>query len=99
MSTHVVLKRIPGVKAVPGTEVDATEWRNAFLLEKQRYLKPLDAMAEPLIQAQAEVNLDERVIEIVTREVQKDGPLADAIRTLIAPTRVDTSATKRANKS
>lgn len=43
MNTHVVTKTLPGPQGPidPGTEVDASQWRNTRLLESQRYIKPL----------------------------------------------------------
>lgn len=41
--THVVTKPLSTKEGVlsPGTEVDASAWRNVHLLEEQRYLKPI----------------------------------------------------------
>lgn len=41
--THVVTRPLSTKDEVlqPGTEVDASTWRNARLLEEQRYLKPI----------------------------------------------------------
>jgi hypothetical protein len=43
MNTHVVVKPLPlgGEVLEPGTEVDASDWRNREVLESQRYLKSL----------------------------------------------------------
>jgi len=43
MNTHVVVKSLPfgGKTLEPGTEVNASEWRNAAALESQRYIKPI----------------------------------------------------------
>jgi hypothetical protein len=42
MNTYVVTKRLSTDAGVlePGTEVDVSTWRNARLLEQQRYIKP-----------------------------------------------------------
>lgn len=43
MSTHVVVKPLPTSEGVlaPGTEVDASTWRNTAALESLRYIKPI----------------------------------------------------------
>lgn len=44
MNTHVVMRPIQsGTDTLaPGTEVDASKWRNASLLVSQRRLKPIE---------------------------------------------------------
>lgn len=41
--THVVTRPLPTANGTleVGTEVNASKWRNARLLESQRYIKPL----------------------------------------------------------
>lgn len=85
MNTHVVLKKLPGPagELLPGTEVDASEWRTTPLLVSQRYLKPLDAVAEPDGQTQSQ-SFDERVIAAIKNDIQSNGELAQLL-TQIAP--------------
>lgn len=43
-ATHVVLRQFPGPGSVmlkPGTQVDASTWRNTRVLESSKYLGPL----------------------------------------------------------
>jgi hypothetical protein len=91
MTTHLVLKKLPGPNGelVPGTEVDASEWRNLKLLVEQRYLKPLDGVEAP-------ANLDsatalpivgasrEQIIATVAEDLRNNGELAQIIRSMIA---------------
>ncbi len=46
--THVVMRPFPGPGGlqIPGTEVDASEWRNASSLVQRRYLRPIERPAE-----------------------------------------------------
>lgn len=83
--THIVLKKLPGPNGdiKPGTEVDASEWRNAPLLVEQRYLKPLDGVEASIdLPAEAEIDLRARVTEIVLEDLREDGPIAHALRML-----------------
>ncbi len=49
-ATHVVVRPFPGPGGLqlPGTEVDASEWRNASSLVQRRYLRPIDRPAEQI---------------------------------------------------
>lgn len=81
MNTHVVLKRIPGTSYEPGTEVDASEWRNAMLLVDQRYLKPLNGVEAPaLFSAESEIDLRASVTDIVLQDIRENGPIARALK-------------------
>jgi hypothetical protein len=82
MNTHVVLKTLPGPngqKIPAGTEVDASEWRNAPLLVTQRYLKPLDAVAEPDGQIQVSASFAQQVIEVVKQDILDRGELYELL--------------------
>lgn len=50
MATHVVVRPFPGPRGelAPGTEVDASDWRNASQLVRRRYLRSLDKAAEKI---------------------------------------------------
>jgi hypothetical protein len=87
MNTHVVLRKLPGPNGEisPGTEVDASEWRNAPLLVKQRYLKPIDAVAEPDGQSQAPMNFDKQVIDVIKRDILEGGELYDLLAQRFQP--------------
>ena len=89
MNTHVVIKRLPGPDGKPievNTEVDASEWRNAPLLVKQRYLKPLDGVVAPTEMASADLaDLRGQVTEIVLADLRDDGPIAHALRNMVQP--------------
>lgn len=81
MNTHVVIKKIPGINAEVGAQVDASEWRNARLLTEQRYLKALDVAADPLDHTLLEANFDQRVVDVLTRHLQSDdSPLLQLLR-------------------
>ena len=47
-ATHVVVRPFPGPGGLqlPGTEVDASEWRNTSSLVQRRYLRPIDKPAQ-----------------------------------------------------
>jgi len=50
-ATHEVLRRFPGPGSVvlqPGTQVDASKWRNASTLVESRYLRTLPGSAPVL---------------------------------------------------
>lgn len=84
MNTHLVIKRLPGPNGQhieAGTEVDATEWRNAPLLVEQRYLKPLDGVEAPAHDAPLDL-LDVRgqVTEIILQDLRENGPIARALK-------------------
>lgn len=83
MNTHKVLKRIPGCDAEPGAEVNASEWRNAPLLEKQRFIKPLDGVTEPDGQ-QSEASFDDRVIAVVNNAIATGALTFSAAQTVSA---------------
>lgn len=81
MNTHKVLKQLPGpggkiIKA--GTEVDASEWRNAHLLVKQRYLEPLEGVDSTVVEGEA--TFEQRVTNIVLDDLKTNGPIAQALR-------------------
>ena len=87
MNTHLVLKKLSGPdgEIKPGTEVDASEWRNAPLLVRQRYLKPLDGVEAPREVSEASATelpseLDQRVIDIVAKNIREGGELAQLLR-------------------
>ena len=50
MVTHVVVRPFPGPRGqfTPGTEVDASDWRNASQLVRRRYLRPIGRAAEKI---------------------------------------------------
>jgi hypothetical protein len=85
MKTHVLLRRVPGIDLEPGTEIDASEWRNAPLLVEQRYLKPLDAVAEPDGQTQEPADFATQVIGIVKQNVLDGGDLYDLLTQRLQP--------------
>ncbi|HEX7334225.1 MAG TPA: hypothetical protein VF290_22155 [Pyrinomonadaceae bacterium] len=82
MNTHVVLKKLPGPNGKelkPGTEVDASEWRNALLLVEQRYLKPLDGVEAPIEASAGSRSLTEQVTGILLADLAQNGPIAQAL--------------------
>ena len=86
MNTHLVIKRLPGPNGQPieaGSEVDASEWRNAPLLVEQRYLKPLDGVEAPVNSAPLDLSdFRGRVTEIVLQDLRENGPIAHALKTI-----------------
>jgi hypothetical protein len=50
MATHIVVRSFPGPQGemTPGTEVDASSWRNTSQLVRRRYLRPIDRAAEKI---------------------------------------------------
>ena len=77
MNTHVVTKALPkgNQTLAVGTKVDASEWRNTPLLVSQRYLKPLDAVAEPDGQTQPEASFEQQVIDVIKKNLSENGEL------------------------
>lgn len=59
----------------PGTEVDASGWKNSRILEEQRYLRPLNTTSE----------FDTRVVTAVVNDLRAGGPLAQQLSDLIQP--------------
>lgn len=62
--THVVLRPFPGPGGpqLPGTEVDASEWRNTESLVKRRYLRPIaQAAARTPSPAERQADPDEHL--------------------------------------
>lgn len=87
MNTHVVMKALPGPNGTlqPGTEVDASEWRNAPLLVSQRYLKPLDGVEAQNESTASEsiqepTDFDRRVINIVLNDLKNNGEIAQFLK-------------------
>lgn len=81
MNTHVVLKKLPGPNGQTieaGAEVDASEWRNAPLLVKQRYLKPLDGVVDDGTQYLVD-NFEQRVIAAIKKDLLEGGELAQML--------------------
>jgi hypothetical protein len=104
MNTHIVLKTLPGPngqKISAGTEVDASEWRNAPLLVTQRYLKPLDTVADPDGQTRMPASFAQQVIEIVKQDILDRGELYELLALRFEPPAEVTLPTKgrRANQS
>lgn len=100
MNTHVVIKKLPGSNGhiLPGTEVDASEWRNAQLLVAQRYLKPIDAVAEP-DQTQT-ATFAQRVIDVVKQNLLDHGELYELmIQREPLPESIEARKGRRANQS
>jgi len=104
MKTHVVLKKLPGPNGTEfprGTEVDASEWRNAPLLVEQRYLKPIDAVAEPDEQTRLAASFAQQVIQIVKQDILDGGELYEVLRARFqTPVEISVqSKGRRANQS
>lgn len=82
MNTHIVLKKLPGPNGKelkPGTEVDASEWRNTPLLVAQRYLKPLDGVEAPTEAGSVALSVVQQVTAIVLNDLAQNGPIAQAL--------------------
>jgi hypothetical protein len=87
VNTHRVLKALPmgnGEPLKPGTEVDASEWRTLPLLVKQRYLQPLDGVADTYgrqhVSSELEDELFEaRVVAVIKKHVSANGELAQML--------------------
>jgi len=89
MKTHVVLKKLPGPNGdiKPGTEVDASEWRNTPLLVSQRYLKLLDGVEAPREVSETSISelpseFDQRVTELVLNDLRQGGPIAQFLKSV-----------------
>lgn len=85
--THTVLRKFPGPNGDlrPGTEVDASEWRNAVLLERQRFIKRLDGVEASVdLTSNEMIDLRGQVTEIVLADLREDGPIAHALRMVTA---------------
>lgn len=85
--THTVLRKFPGPNGdlKPGTEVDASEWRNAVLLERQRFIKRLDGVEASVdLTSNEMIDLRGQVTEIVLADLREDGPIAHALRMVTA---------------
>ena len=97
MNTHVVTKALsgPNGQLEPGTEVDASEWSNAPLLVSQRYLKPLDAVAEPDGQTQPSVTFEEKVVAVIKKNLSEGGELAQLLRGLLEQAPAQRSSARR----
>lgn len=86
MNTHVVTKPFStGAESLElGTEVDASEWKNARLLEEQRFIRPLDGVrAEPWMTTANPAESSEfyqRVVDGVIAKLRESGELAQLIQ-------------------
>jgi hypothetical protein len=66
MNTHVVVRRLPGPSGMlePGTEVDASAWRNVAGLEAGRFIQPLPKEGQVAPNASDLAALQTRIAEL-----------------------------------
>lgn len=95
------MRKFPGPNGdlKPGTEIDASEWRNAVLLEKQRFIQRLDGVEAPSDLTSPEaIDMRGRVTEIVLADLRENGPIAHALSNINTVATSNQSARKEQTK-